>query len=224
MDKSISCNSNHILVGIGGTGGKILKAFKMRVFEEFPEEEKRSKLPVALLYIDSTEKDLMSKDGKPKDDSRVMGQDASFTRNEFFNIKAVEVESILDHIDNYPHVKGIVENVKAVRSAIGSLGEAAGQKRRAGRLLFAANSIGYVNSLRNAFSRCEAISSMDDTKTCIHIFAGLSGGTGSGSIVDAVVQARKTFPNADILVYAMIPEMNLPKPNMDQGRYYQNRC
>ena len=58
----------------------------MRVFEEFPEEEKRSKLPVALLYIDSTEKDLMSKDGKPKDDFRVMGQDASFTRNEFFNI------------------------------------------------------------------------------------------------------------------------------------------
>ena len=222
MDKSISCNSNHILVGIGGTGGKILKAFKMRVFEEFPEEEKRSKLPVALLYIDSTEKDLMSKDGKPKDDFRVMGQDASFTRNEFFNIKAVDVESILDHIDNYPNVKGIVDNVKAVKSAIGSLGEAAGQKRRAGRLLFAANSIGYVNSLRNAYSRCEAISSMDDTKTCIHIFAGLSGGTGSGSIVDAVVQARKTFPNADILVYAMIPEMNLPKPNMDQGRYYQN--
>ena len=151
MDKTTGCNSNHILVGIGGTGGKILKAFKMRVFEEFPEEEKRSKLPVALLYIDSTEKDLMSKDGKPKDDFRVMGQDASFTRNEFFNIKAVDVESILDHIDNYPHVKGIVDNVKAVRSAIGSLGEAAGQKRRAGRLLFAANSIGYVNSLRNAY-------------------------------------------------------------------------
>ena len=29
--------TNHILVGLGGTGGKILKAFKMRMFEEFPE-------------------------------------------------------------------------------------------------------------------------------------------------------------------------------------------
>lgn len=27
------CTSNHILVGLGGTGGKILKAFKMRMFE-----------------------------------------------------------------------------------------------------------------------------------------------------------------------------------------------
>lgn len=31
------CNGNHILVGLGGTGGKILRAFKMRMFEEFPD-------------------------------------------------------------------------------------------------------------------------------------------------------------------------------------------
>ena len=48
------CNSNHILVGLGGTGGKILKAFKMRMFEEFPDAKDRDKQPVALLYVDST--------------------------------------------------------------------------------------------------------------------------------------------------------------------------
>ena len=132
------CNSNHILVGLGGTGGKILRAFKMRMFEEFPTQEERGKLSVALLYVDSTD-EMMPKDGKARADFRVMGQDASFTNNEFLNIKAVDVEHILDHIDNFPSVKGIVENVAAVKSAIGSLGQAAGQKRRAGRLLFAAN-------------------------------------------------------------------------------------
>ena len=35
------CNSNHILVGLGGTGGKILRAFKMRMFEEFHDDEIR---------------------------------------------------------------------------------------------------------------------------------------------------------------------------------------
>ena len=31
--------TNHILVGLGGTGGKILKAFKMRMFEaQTPED------------------------------------------------------------------------------------------------------------------------------------------------------------------------------------------
>lgn len=49
------CNSNHILVGLGGTGGKILRAFKMRMFEEFPTQEERGKLSVALLYVDSTD-------------------------------------------------------------------------------------------------------------------------------------------------------------------------
>ena len=211
------CNSNHILVGLGGTGGKILKAFKMRMFEEFPEAKDRDKQPVALLYVDST--DEMMGIGRP--DFRVMGLDASFTNNEFLYIKDVDVVKILDNIDNYPSVKGIVNNVSAVKTAIGSLGQAAGQKRRAGRLLFAANAIAYVNALKNAYGRCDAISHNAE-KTNIHIFAGLCGGTGSGAIIDAIVQTRKTFPEAIISVYAMIPEMNLPKANMDQGRYYQN--
>ena len=211
---------NHILVGLGGTGGKILRAFKMRMFEEFPTADERKQLPIALLYVDSTD-EMMPKDGRARPDFRVMGQDASFTNNEFLNIKAVDVEHILDHVGNYPSVKGIVDNVSAVRSAIGSLGEAAGQKRRAGRLLFAANAIGYVNTLRDAFSRCQSVSG-DTNNLYIHIFAGLCGGTGSGSIVDVVVQTRKTFPDAIISVYAMMPEMNLPKADMDQGRYYPN--
>lgn len=92
------CNSNHILVGLGGTGGKILKAFKMRMFEEFPDAKDRDKQPVALLYVDST--DEMMGIGRP--DFRVMGLDASFTKNEFLYIKDVDVVKILDNIDNYP--------------------------------------------------------------------------------------------------------------------------
>lgn len=211
------CKNNHILVGLGGTGGKILKAFKMRMFEEFPDNKERTSQPVALLYIDST--DEMMGIGRP--DFNVMGRDASFKQNEFLYIKDVDVTSILDNINNYPSVKGIVNNVAAVRTAIGSLGQAASQKRRAGRLLFAANATAYVNALKDAYGRCDEISHNAEM-TNIHIFAGLCGGTGSGAIIDAIVQARKAFPEAIINVYAMIPELNLPKANMDQGRYYQN--
>lgn len=79
----------------------------------------------------------------------------------------------------------------------------------------------YINALKDAYGKCDAVSHNAE-KTNIHIFVGLCGGTGSGAIVDAIVQTRKTFPEAIISVYAMIPEMNLPKANMDQGRYYQN--
>ncbi len=169
MPNTIFCSNNHILIGLGGTGGKILREFKMRMFEECPTQEERSKLPVSLLYVDSTD-EMMPKDGRARPDFRVMGQDASFTNNEFLNIKAVDVEHILDHIGNYPSVKGIVNNVGAVKSAIGSLGQAAGQKRRAGRLLFAANAVGFVNSLRDAYARCERVSG-NANHTNIHILA-----------------------------------------------------
>ena len=67
------CTANHILVGLGGTGGKILRAFKMRMFEEFPTAEERAKLPVALLYVDSTD-EMMPKDGRARADFREIGR------------------------------------------------------------------------------------------------------------------------------------------------------
>ena len=208
--------TNHILVGLGGTGGKILRAFKMRMFEEFPEFEERNSLPVSLLYVDST-KEMM---GIGREDFNVMGKDASFTENEFLFIKSIDVPALLDSIGNYPQLKAIVNNVQAVRTAIGSLGEAAGQKRRAGRLLFAANASRYISALQNAYNHCYQQSG--NNSKVVHIFAGLNGGTGSGSIIDAVAQTRKLWDDAVINVYAMMPEKDLPKPDMDKGRYYQN--
>ena len=87
------CKNNHILIGLGGTGGKILKAFKMRMFEELHDSPIRDKQPVSLLYVDSTTE--MMGIGRP--DFRVMGMDASFTQSEFLNIKGVDVDKILDN-------------------------------------------------------------------------------------------------------------------------------
>ena len=44
---------NHILVGLGGTGGKVLKAFKKRLFQEYNQDE-RNALPIGFIYVDST--------------------------------------------------------------------------------------------------------------------------------------------------------------------------
>ena len=114
---------NHIIVGLGGTGGKVLRTFKMRMFEEFPKFEERQKQSVALLYVDTT----MEMMGIGRDDFNVMGQDASFTQNEFLFIKSSAVTEIIDNVENYPQLRGIVGNAAATRNAIGNLGEAAGQ-------------------------------------------------------------------------------------------------
>ena len=113
-------------MGLGGTGGKILKAFKMRMFEEFPDQTIREKQPVALLYVDST--DEMMGIGRP--DFRVMGLDASFRQNEFLYIKDVDVEKILDRRkvndrleykikwDGYPMNQSTWEPLENLRTAI----------------------------------------------------------------------------------------------------------
>ena len=90
--------TNHILIGLGGTGGKILRAFKMRMFEEFPNKEEREKQPVSILYVDST-REMM---GIGRADMDVMGQDASFGENEFLFIKGCDVPDLLDNIDHHP--------------------------------------------------------------------------------------------------------------------------
>ena len=57
------CDCNHTLIGLGGTGGRILQEFKMRMFEEFTDEGQRGKQPVALLYVDSCD-ELMPEVGR----------------------------------------------------------------------------------------------------------------------------------------------------------------
>lgn len=56
-------NRSHILVGLGGTGGKVLKAIKKRIYQEFPDDAARADLPIGFVYVDSTRE--MMKPGDP---------------------------------------------------------------------------------------------------------------------------------------------------------------
>lgn len=217
MEKLDSQNPNHILVGLGGTGGKVLKAFRKRLFMEFPDETDRAKLSIGFVYVDSTRE--MMQPGDPS--FKVMGKDASFTESEFVDIKSVNLGQILDNVDNFPGLKNIVRNGASMRNTLGEVGAAAGQKRRAGRILFAANCNKYIAALRGQYEKVKGISRKDSVN--IHIFTGLAGGTGSGSIIDAVAQARAqaSFHDAIITVYAMIPELEIPA-GCQAGRYHQN--
>lgn len=196
------CNENHILIGLGGTGGRILREIKKRLFEEFPDQEKRKKLPVAFLYVDSNE-GMMPQGGRPLPDFQVHGQDASFTPYEFLNINSTGIPYILSNLEQFPSLQGIVKNAEDVRKALGCvMGELLCGKRLAGRLLFAAHAKLYERDLRHAYEKVSGITGRSDLR--IHLFTGLTGATGSGAVVDAIVQARKHFPDAMIHVFAQL--------------------
>lgn len=210
-------NPNHILVGLGGTGGKVLKAIRKRLYQEFPNDEVRNNLSIGFVYVDSTTE--MMTPGDPS--FRVMGKDASFTESEFVNIKSVDLGQILNNISNYPGLKGIVKNGASMGNTLGEVGKAAGQKRRAGRILFAANCNKYLSALNAQYNKVKSLTAQSDVN--IHIFTGLAGGTGSGAIIDVIAQTRahQLFKHANIMVYAMVPELNIPM-GCQAGRYHQN--
>lgn len=223
----VNLNENHILVGLGGTGGKVLKAFKKRLFQEFTPEE-RAKLPIGFLYVDTTD-EMMHEGDKSW---YVLGENAQFDANEFLNVKGISLEQIFAAPSDYPGLKGVVGDPEVMQKCIGTLGVAAGQKRRAGRILFGANVSMYRSAIENVFKRVNAISNAGGT--CIYIIGGLAGGTGSGSIVDVVAQTRKipqfkeeyvSHPSGatgtNIVAYCMIPEI-LPPQNSDAGQYHAN--
>ena len=214
---------NHFIIGLGGTGGKVLKAFRKRLFSEFSDEE-RLNLPIGFVYVDST-MEMMNPDDVT---FRVHGKNASFSNSEFVNIKGVELDTVFKNPNGFPGLKGFIGDPEVMQNTIGSVDVAAGQKRRAGRVLFGGSIQSYLSTLRTQYAKVRSISG--NTAVNIHIFTGLAGGTGSGAIIDVIAQTRKLFPlkmdlaktkGANILVYCMIPEV-MPPEGCDAGRYHAN--
>ena len=53
---------NHLIIGLGGTGGNIIKAFRKRVYEEFGTNkipnDKVGDVCVSYMWVDSSERDM----------------------------------------------------------------------------------------------------------------------------------------------------------------------
>lgn len=107
-----------------------------------------------------------------------------------------------------------------------------GQRRRFGRMLIANNMCGLPQNtfVGQVHSRVRALKEREDSNdVTFHICAGLGGGTGSGSIVDAVTQVRNEFQRTGdnrtsfkIQLYLYVPETIIQIPGgEDSNRFYQ---
>lgn len=211
-----------ILIGLGGTGGKILKAFRQRLWTEYTDTE-RKKLPIGFIYVDT---DNAMLDSSAVSYETIHGN-CCFDDNDFVDIKShSDIDAIFATPKNNPHLLGVIGNVAETQAAVCPVGAAADQKRRAGRILFASNINLYLNKLGSAVKHVKK--NEVDGVINVYIFAGLAGGTGSGAIIDTIVQTRKWFfehtfneKQFNIVVFAQIPE-NTPPESWDTGRYKAN--
>lgn len=220
--------ANHLIIGLGGTGGKILRAMRKRIFEEFGTNTPYTKTHLGYIYVDSDPKDL-------KDDAswNYMGNDVKLLPNEKVNIHGMG-GGVLSNLSVFPGIHAFVtdDDSRIMRddqvTAIIDAG-IGGQRRRFGRMLLANN---ITNDPVNGFAavlRSRIINMTQQNgegKVTFHICAGLAGGTGSGSIVDAVAQLHKIIAPMgrafDVYLYLYLPEILVEQEVNVQGFYHGN--
>lgn len=223
--------ANHLFIGLGGTGGKVLRELRKRVYEEFKSNEPtRGEAHIDYLYVDSCNE----KEWNDRSDWKVLGKSVHLADTQKVYIHGIN-PSMLDNINMYPGIKAFLNSddiafmkkkMSLVEKGVG------GQRRRLGRTLLANNlasndlSNDFVSRLKQVVKRLSESSGKHHIT--FHICAGLAGGTGSGTIIDVISQIRKEYPpeqgnlKYQILLYLYVPEMNVVNSNHDDGFYQAN--
>jgi hypothetical protein len=206
---------NHIIIGLGGTGGKVMAALRRSIYE-LEGTKDPSSVALGYLYVDSSP-EFMDMDG---DLWRIPGDSLYIGDASTLNIKGQNLRSTLNGIASYPNIKPWIGDVNkwshiqaAVDAGIG------GQKRRLGRFVFACQAGEFVKKVDTQYHACTQKSK--SSETVFHIVTGLAGGTGSGSVVDAIALIRKTYNKCHehrIIVYALLPDQ--PAPWAKRGSAY----
>jgi hypothetical protein len=211
-------SNNHFVVALGGTGGKVVRELRKSLHRA--SSERNTDVHFEFLYVDTSSDEIDKKDAW-----RVLGEDASLGNAQVLINKAGGVGAVLDDPGRYPGLAPWIEP-RNVFSFVNAGTAGAAQKRKLGRLVFAQHVVAFKNAAVQRVSELEQASRKRGAT--IHVVCGLAGGTGSGSVVDAVAQLRFLFPNERdyrILVYAVLPEDNPGEKAKDTGRgstYFAN--
>ena len=221
--------TNHLLIGLGGTGGKVLREFRKKVYEEFHSNEPTNGTCVNYLYVDSSEDDLNSREGW-----KVMGKDVHLNEAQKVSIHGLDM-NMFQNLSRYPGIKCFLNSgdIDLMTSKLGPLVTAGigGQCRRLGRTLFANNLASrdgsdFMSRLKQAVQAMQ--SQTNDQQVTFHICAGLAGGTGSGSVVDTIAQIRQEYrpqpggTQYKVYLYLYVPEINVANASHDSGFYQAN--
>jgi hypothetical protein len=128
-------NANHVLIGLGGTGGKILRAFRRTIYQNYRAEQPKGP-NIRYLYVDSS--DEMMKHDDPS--WKILGQSVQLPRASQLLISGLNLGSVLEDIESYPGIAPWMGDRDAFRELLHSANAAniiGGQKRHLGRFLFA---------------------------------------------------------------------------------------
>lgn len=221
--------ANHLIIGLGGTGGSIIRALRKRIYEEFRTLDPKGSANIEYLYVDSSLSDLNN-----KEDWQTLGTSVQLSPAQRLSINGIST-GVLSELDKYPGINAFInrQDQAMLQEGIGAIINEGigGQRRRFGRMLIANNMRGMPENtfVGQVHSRVKALQLKEDVAdVTFHICAGLGGGTGSGSIIDAITQVRNEFQRTGgskmykIQLYLYVPEQIVQIPGgEDSNAFYQ---
>lgn len=225
-------SNNHLIIGLGGTGGRIILAFRKTIYQEHRDKTLQPRkrddqantwspavARIGYLYVDSNSRDLEGNDAEWK----VLGQSVKLDPESQLSIRDANVEKVFESSIGTPGIAPWLGDHDVIKPMIaGSSGaQGANQIRRFGRFLFATKI--------TAFKRQVSIAVQDLIKgstaeVSFHVCCTLAAGTGSGSLIDAICQIRAAYPDCHqykIFVYALITDKDVGDAN--KGNFYANQ-
>jgi hypothetical protein len=221
IDTKTAMQHNHLIVGLGGSGGKIIRQIRKTIERNKDAQgESLTEARFEFLYIDTSNDEI-----DKRDEWKVLGKDIDLARSQYLINSASNVRPVLDDPASFPGLKDWIEP-RNVFDFVKPSTAGAAQRRKLGRVVFAQNAPRFVKALEERMRALQE-GSGGRRGAVIHVVCGLAGGTGSGSVVDAVAQIRHAYPDPEqhrILIYALLPEKNSRRVSDVAGysTYYAN--
>lgn len=220
--------SSHLIIGLGGTGGRVIRSLRRVLYQEYRENMDNPSgdgwnTSLEYLYAD-TSQDVMNEDWK------VLGHDVRLPDGNLIRLRGADLKHRLENLQAYPGIRpwiGDRDVWNTVLSGMQVAGAVGGQKRRLGRFLFACGVDSFNSALK---TQCRSLQRRSrDNDVTFHILCGLAGGTGGGCLIDVITQIRKEYPfekrpEGDlnrIILYTLLPEKT-PRDGWDTGNYHAN--
>lgn len=198
-----------LFIGLGGKGGRVLRELKAGVYKNFKfDKDKTRPVNMEFLAIDTDQGELEklcnSSNGK-------MGLESTPENNEICQLYDASAADRLKP-ENRHTIPDNISSWLNPRMEAKLTGTGAGGIRQAARYLLFSNGFSRVkNGIENKLSKLhDVISSNENSILDIFIFAGIGGGTGSGTIVDIPYIVREICEQhrwkCKISGYLMMPD------------------
>ncbi|MDR2655236.1 MAG: tubulin-like doman-containing protein [Oscillospiraceae bacterium] len=203
-----------VCIGLGGTGVSCLRTLKEKVYNRLNPDDKEAAVPkyrhIKFLAIDS-DKAKMSK-------SSSIGE-INF-HEEFFDISNDNIVAAFEGsgeiLNTQPEFQNWLRNKEIT---VDSAKSGAGGVRQVGRFLLIDRSNSFIDKVKKLVSDAEG--GLINPTIYIHIFSGMSGGTGAGVFLDvcyltqyALSQLGK-IGKAQIFGYFFLPDVNLSQKGLN---------